>query len=130
MAMAVLGRLLERVRGARFLEWALLAIAVAAGILLLPHADSDQSSASTPLEARMESVLSCVKGAGKVRVLVNSQEDAPAFSSASAPVSGVIVVAEGAGNVRVELELLEAVHALLGVDSERIEILAMKEVDP
>ena len=54
----------------------------------------------------------------------------PAFSSASAPVSGVIVVAEGAGNVRVELELLEAVHALLGVDSERIEILAMKEVDP
>ena len=128
--MSVLRRTLDRLRGARSVEWALLAVGLAAGLLLLTRAESMPGAASTPLEARMESVLSCVAGAGRVRVLVHSKEDAAAFDAASAPASGVIVVAEGAGNVRVELELLEAVRALLGVDSERIEILAMKEADP
>ena len=41
-------------------------------------------------------------------------------------VKGVIVVAQGADNIRVKLELLRAVVALLGVDSENIEIFTGK----
>ena len=38
------------------------------------------------------------------------------------PVKGVVVIAEGAGNVRVKLDLLKAVQALLSVSSSQVEI--------
>ena len=75
----------------------------------------------------MEAVLSSIDGAGEVRVLVNRAE--AAFASQTAPVTGVLVVAEGAGNMRVMIGLQQAVQALLGVEAEQIEILAMKEDD-
>ncbi|MBQ8762226.1 MAG: hypothetical protein IJZ26_02835 [Clostridia bacterium] len=38
------------------------------------------------------------------------------------PIKGVVVIAEGAGNVRVKLDLLKAVQALLSVSSNQVEI--------
>ncbi len=40
-------------------------------------------------------------------------------------VTGVPAAAEGAGDMRVMLELQQAVRALLGVETEQIEILTM-----
>ena len=45
-------------------------------------------------------------------------------------VTGVPAAAEGAGDMRVMPELQQAVRALLGVETEQIEILTMKEDDP
>lgn len=38
------------------------------------------------------------------------------------PIKGVVVIAEGAGNIRVKLDLLKAVQALLSVSSNQVEI--------
>jgi len=118
---------LMKLRGVRHIEWALIAVGLAA--LLMMAGDSQDGAAvqSTALEQRMAAVLSCVQGAGEVRVLVNQAE--AAFASSGAPVTGVLVVAEGADDVLVSIELQRAVQAVLGVEAERIEILTMKEDD-
>lgn len=115
-----------RLRGARHIEWVLLAVALAAFLLLTADSPGAGLYESTSLERRMENVLSCIDGAGKVRVLVHSA-DAAAFSSQDGQASGVLVVAEGAGNLKVNMELQRAVQALLGIEAEQIEILTMKE---
>ena len=40
-------------------------------------------------------------------------------------VRGVIVVAQGAGDIGVRMDLLHAVTTLLGVDADKVEILKM-----
>ena len=72
----------------------------------------------TPLEERLESTLSAVSGAGEVRVLVN--EDA------SGTVRGVLIVAQGADDLRVQLELAQAAHAILQVELQNVEVLKME----
>lgn len=127
--------LMNRLRGVRHLEWILLALCLAAGILLLGRAgwvEPDAGAHATPLEQRLERVLSSVSGAGRVRVLVKESEAAVAAfgqspSTAQAQVEGVLVVAEGAGDLRVSLELNRAVQALLGVDASAIEVLKMEK---
>lgn len=126
--MAGLREALDRLRGARYIEWILLAMAAAAAVLLLTGSPRGGEAGRTELEARMESVLSCVHGAGKVRVLVHSGETTAAFAQAAEP--GVVVVAEGAEDIRVALELERAVRALLGVSAGQIEILDMGEDAP
>lgn len=131
MAVDAIRKAFSRLRGVRGLEWLLLVIAAAAAVLLLSGAErGSPSAAPTELERRMESVLSCVRGAGRVRVLVSGEDSVSAFSSSAARISGVLVVAEGADDIRVSLELQKAVQALLNLDAERIEILSMKEVSP
>ena len=115
----MLGRALARLRGARRIEWMALLAALAAAVLLLTGAHEERTQPAS-LERRMEAVLSMVEGAGRVRVLVNSPETGGA-------VSGAVVVAEGAADLRVRLELEQAVRTLLGVESERVEILIMRE---
>jgi len=125
----------RRLRGIRHLEWIALLMALAlAVLLLLGNRDAGGGSAelsASPLEARMEAVLSQVQGAGKVRVLLQQKPAAAAVFSGGQTqtadsIDGVVVVAEGAGDARVALELSLAVKALLGVDMERIEVLQMR----
>ena len=124
------------------------------------------------LEDRVCEVLSQIKGAGNVRVMINFSdsgeiitattnnssvdkttdtstsgnrttesktdnvspviiqqdgEDTPLIVKEIAPdVMGVVVVAEGADNVSVRINLLQAVQTLLNVDSNKVEIFTMK----
>ena len=126
--MSLIRQAAEKLRGVRPIEWVLLALLLAAAFLLT-SAEPEDSVGSTALERRMESVLSMVEGAGRVRVLVNQAETAAAFSDQSAQAAGVLVVAEGAGDMKVNMELQRAVQALLGVEAGQIEILSMKEAD-
>ncbi len=119
-----MGAVLGRLRGMRGLEWLLLAAALAA-VLLMMSGGEQQRAESTALEMRMESVLSCVAGAGQVRVLINGAQSA-AFEET--PATGVVVVAEGADDLRVAMELQKAVQALTGLAAERIEVLGMEDV--
>ena len=126
--MSVIRQAMDRLRGARHIEWVLLAAVLAALLLVTADAPGADVYESTSLERRMENVLSCIEGAGRVRVLVHSA-DAAAFASQDGQAAGVLVVAEGAGNLKVNMELQRAVQALLGVEAEQIEILTMKEDD-
>lgn len=128
--MQVIRRLAAGLRGARHIEWALMAVALSALMLIFAgRAQMDQQSDATALERRMEAVLSCIEGAGRVRVLVHPA-DAAAFAYADAGEGGVLVVAEGAGDLRVSMDIQRAVQALLGIEAGQIEILIMKEAEP
>jgi len=125
------------------------------------------------VEERLEEILSCIRGAGKVRVMViydTSVEIVPAMSvdtqtSTSETVNGsgqtvnqnqsekktpitvsgedgalvltqkqpeirgVIVVAEGAANISVRLNLLNAVQTVLSIDAENISVFEMTSTD-
>jgi len=119
------------------------------------------------LEIRLMETLSCVRGAGRVKVMITydtGTEMVPAMSTdvsvssggingadgenrseSSQPVTvyrngedqavvimekmpqvrGVIVVAEGAGDISVRMKLQSAVQAVLGVEASGIEVLEM-----
>lgn len=130
--MGMVERAWNRIKGARSIEWIALLIGVAMLVMLLAPTDTEQeaSGASTELEKRMERVLSAIEGAGRVHVLVREDEQVEAvFQSedgARGDGAGVLVVAEGAGNLRVRLELIRAVQALLNIDAARIEVLEME----
>lgn len=64
-------------------------------------------------ESRISRVLSSIKGAGDVEVAVYYEDSVPC---------GAVVVADGAGDIAVQLRLLSAVQRLLGINQERIAI--------
>ena len=117
---------------------------------------------SEMLESKLESVLSQVKGAGQVRVMItldgspelvyamdsdskvsNSSSGGTTTTSSQTPiivskngsssplilteimpkVKGVIVVSSGANNVSVKLDILNSVSTLLGISTDKINVL-------
>ncbi|MDO5398099.1 MAG: hypothetical protein Q4G33_09210 [bacterium] len=103
-------------------------------------------------ETRLEEILSRIDGAGEVKVMVtyyggteqsiayetksdtdkdSHQEDKRAVMSGSSPmvvqelyprVKGVIVAAQGAGDISVKRKLTEAVTAVMGVGASRVKV--------
>jgi hypothetical protein len=115
-------------KGAKRMGWIAVA-AVAAAILIVLAGQVEPKADKTALEARMEAVLSTVRGAGRVRVLVAEDESAQAFASPDGqpPARGVVIVADGADDLRVALELSAAAQALLGIDADKIQVLKMED---
>jgi hypothetical protein len=122
-----MGNFWAALKGAKRMEWILL-LAVAAALILVMTSRSAPEGGQTTLEARMEAVLSQVQGAGRVRVLVSEGEgDTQAFSQENLQsVRGVVIVADGADDIRVALELSAAAQALTGVDAGKIQVLKME----
>ena len=127
-----LKRLGGRLRGVRGIEWlALVAALSLLGLALIRgNTITLREDARTDLERRMEDVLGNIAGAGKVRVLVTEQaSESHVYQPGDADqarVQGVLIVAEGAGSLRVRLELERAVRALLDVELADIEIVEMR----
>jgi len=109
-----MNKLLSTLRGARKLE---VFLAVAAAALLLLHLGDRYSSTGieTELERRLTKVLSQVENVGSLQVMVTEDE--------SGRPEGVLIVAEGASDISVCLNLQYAVQTLLGVECSRIEII-------
>lgn len=122
-----MGNFWAALKGAKRMEWIIL-LAVAAVLVLFFANRGAPEGQQTALEARMEAVLSAVRGAGRVRVLVSAGEgDSQAFAQQDPQsVRGVVIVADGADDVRVALELSGAAQALLGVDAGKIQVLKME----
>lgn len=72
-----------------------------------------QGEAASTEESRISRVLSTIDGAGTVEVAVYYEESVPC---------GAVVVAEGAGDVAVQLRLISAVTTLLGIDQSRVAV--------
>ena len=114
MASAV-KKFLEIFRGARKIEIFLAMAAIA--ILLLQYSGSvfKSMAGQTELEQRLSGILGRVEGVGAVSVMVTEDADGG--------VEGVLVVAEGAENIGVQLKLRYAVQTLLDVETSRIEVV-------
>lgn len=90
--------------------WILAALLVCAALCLMLGTKSETSSTE---ESRISRVLSAIDGAGSVDVAVYYEESIPC---------GAVVVAQGAGDVAVQLRLMSAVTTLLGINPDRVAI--------
>lgn len=109
-------------------------------------------------EARLEEALTTIRGAGKVKVMLmstdssdplqaESTENTSFFGAGTMPaeaskddviasqnggtdtICGVIVIAEGAGDIAVRINLQNAVKTVLGIDASCIEVFEMKTIE-
>ena len=107
-------RIADAFRAARKIEIVLVAVMIAVMAVIMLSQENAPSSAAGSEEQRMERLLSRIEGAGQVDVMINSGEDG---------VRGCVVVADGAGDMRVLLKMRRAVQAALDIPAENIEII-------
>lgn len=113
--------LLDRLRGARRIElFAAMALVALLALMLVNHPGDGGEAQKTELEARMESILSRVEGAGRVSAMITQAEDGR--------VTGALIVADELKDVATYLRLQRAVAALLEVETSRIEIIGRSDV--
>lgn len=89
----------------------------------------ERSVTGGELEEQLESVLAAMEGVGKVKVMITTEGvKSSVFESQNggSKVSGVVVVAEGAGNAAVDSRISEAVKALFSLDVHKISIVKMR----
>lgn len=106
--------------------------ACALGILavLMALGGGETADAQSRSEKRIAEVLSAISGAGKVEVaLFYAQESRDALGAAqtSAAPTGAVVVAQGAADVAVRLQLIRAVRTLLGLPENAVDVFVMEE---
>lgn len=93
--------------------------------------ENDIGSASE-LEQRLGEILSEIEGAGRVSVMVTYETSKGVTQSGSgartegAVIKGVVIVADGADNVKVRLNLVAASQTLLDIDANSIQIYDRK----
>ncbi len=121
---------LEKIKAARMGPWMLLAAVCAAAFLLFSVNPLTKSPAVTMTEEeqRLSATLSSIAGAGEIRVSIYYAQAASAFGGTGArtPI-GAVIVAQGAGDVAVRLNLLRAAETLLGLSASQVEVFPMEE---
>lgn len=80
------------------------------------------SSYTTEIEYKLSNILSQIDGAGNVSVMVMTQNNGEAENE-DVNITSVIVVASGADDVNVKLNIIKAVQTLLKINSADIEVL-------
>ncbi|MDR1599010.1 MAG: hypothetical protein LBS11_03945 [Oscillospiraceae bacterium] len=127
----------SRLKKFKGLEWIALVVLIGiAGSILLSDfggavGGSSGASSGSALESRLSSILSSIDGAGTVEVMIYEASSAASssvdwlggVSSTNAQQAvGVVVVADGAGDVRVRLELIRAVQTLMDLPASAVEV--------
>lgn len=98
--------------------WLLAALAALVLICLFLGAADDTPAPRTDDEARLSRVLSAMEGAGQVEVAVFYGEE-------SALPCGAVIVAQGAEDVGVRLQLTRAVCTLLGLEASQVDVFKL-----
>jgi len=103
-------------------------LASAAVLLVLMLAQPAENSTASVQEKRIAEVLETIAGAGRVEVaLYFAASETDAFSQTrAAPPTGALVVAEGAGDMAVRLNLIRAVRTLLGLPENAVDVFVME----
>ena len=107
--------------------WLLLAMGALAAAFLLAPSETDTA---TQTEKRIAEVLSAIHGAGKVEVaLFCATEESDPFAArvSSARPTGAVIVAQGADDMQVRLQLIRAVRTLLGLGENAVDVFVMEE---
>lgn len=100
--------------------------AAAAMLIALMMAETGGKSAASQQEKRIAEVLGAMSGAGQVEVALYYAQSADSFAGSGAP-TGALVVAEGAGDMTVRLNLIRAVRTLLGLPENAVDVFVMEE---
>ena len=103
-------------------------VLLAAALLLCWLAAASQRTGALPLETRLARTLSCMEGAGRVEVTIRTREVASSGGVFGTSVSesvpcGAVIVAQGAQDPLVEMELRQAVCALLGLPASSVSVV-------
>lgn len=114
--------LFQKLKNIKHIE--IIIAVIFAVIILLIYLSSISSTKSltstsknqTQLEARLSSILEDLEGVGNVSVMINYYDEEQTSA-------GVVVVASGADNLKVRLEILKAVETVLNLPTTNIEIL-------
>lgn len=116
---------LEKIRGMKAGTWALAALLCAAAWALttLP---GRSAAGMTEEEKRISATLSRIAGAGETRVAVFYAQASSAFGGGSREPVGAVIVAAGAGDVGVRLNLIRAAETLLGLSAGQVEVFPME----
>lgn len=96
--------------------WLIAALGMAV-LLCLTLSAVEGGAVPTQQESRLAQVLSAMEGAGRVEVALYYEGAAD-----EAVPCGAVIVADGAGDVGVQLRLTRAVTTLLGMDASRVEV--------
>ena len=119
-------------KGNKYVIFVLIGLLVL--VLSIPTGTKEEASlekeeSTTSLENQLEQVLSSMEGVGKVKVMITTQEDTNSsfgIEDSSGEVTGVLVVAEGAGSSLVKERMKEAIKALFSIDVHKISIVKMR----
>ena len=113
----MLNRLRDKLRVLRAVWPILIAVLIALALLqwMSPDKETRGSGVESPLESRLEALLSQIDGAGQVRVMVTQSE--------SGEIVGAVVIAGGELSMPAYLSLQSAVRTLLDIDLNRIRII-------
>ena len=122
-------------KGSKYIIWILLGILVL--VMVIPteskvtkeEAYESEQTLKGELEDKLEQVLSAMEGVGEVRVMITVKESSSELfteEKENGEVLGVVVVAEGAGNARVDSKIMDAVKALFGIEAHKISIVKMR----
>ena len=84
---------------------------------------SQVSQYTNEVERKLESLLSEISGAGNVKVMVMCESNTELKSEVVPDIVSVVVVASGADDTWVKLDIIKAVQALLTVNPANIEVL-------
>lgn len=106
----------------RSLLWCMAALAALVALLLL--GGGGEANYAGREEKRMAQVLSLIEGAGDVEVALFY---APDGSGKASQPTGAVVVAQGADQLPVRLELIRAVRTLLSLPEAAVDVFAMNE---
>jgi len=110
-------------------SWSKLWIVAAAAVLLaLMLMETNSGGTASQQEQRIAEVLSTMAGAGRVEVaLFYAKQETGSFAATGDTPTGALVVAEGAGDMAVRLNLIRAVRTLLGLSENAVDVFVMEE---
>lgn len=93
--------------------------------LFLPGTSST-AGGMTQEETRISATLSRIAGAGETRVSIYYAQAPSAFGASSQTPIGAVIVAQGAGDIGVKIQLIRAAETLLGLSPNSVEVFSME----
>ncbi|MEG0511094.1 MAG: hypothetical protein RR653_00080, partial [Clostridia bacterium] len=97
--------------------------------LLALRGEGRGASTACNQEKRMAEVLSAMAGAGRVEVALfyEQPQNGTFMENTSQKPTGAVVVAQGAENLAVRLNLIRAVKTLLGLPEAAVDVFVMED---
>lgn len=112
----MLERIRDTLRGARHIELIVLIVLIALiGLVFLNRMDVSVDADKTPVESRLEDILSHLDGVKSPAVMVSESSDGD--------ILGVVVIAQGAESIQNRLNIENTIRTLLNIDTTNIEII-------
>ena len=110
---------LEKLRGARRIEYFIAIVILALLALQWMNTASVPVEGKSELETRLEDILERIDGTGKVSAMITQREDGS--------ITGVLVVAEDMEDMQTYLNVHNAVKTLLDVELSQIRIIGRSQ---